>query len=65
MNDQTEDLIAHQFRIGQFRQTDVLCSLIQILGSMEEYIASQINPMDLNFFKTDRIRLDCRNRLSP
>ena len=65
MNDQTEDLIAYQFLICQFRQADVLCPLIQILGGMEEHIASQINPMDLDFSKMDSIRLDCWNGLSP
>ena len=65
VNDQTEQFIIDQFRIAQFRNGDMVCTMIQTHCRMEYGVAIQIHTMDMNIFKVDTALIDVVFRLLP
>jgi len=58
VNDQAKQLIIDQFRITQFRNGDMACTVINILCRMEYSVSIQIHTVDTNIFKADTALVD-------
>ena len=58
VNDQAEQLITDQFRIAQFRNGGMVCTVVHIPCRMEYGVAIQIHTVDTNIFKANTALID-------